>query len=231
MSWNSVTASDGSIMDLWVERPAAPTAAAVLVIQEVAGVNSHIRNVARRVAELGYVAVAPDLYHRTATHFEGTYDDLAPSVAHAKQMIPANLAADLHAAYQWLVSDEQADDGRVAAWGFCMGGRVALRANMLLPLRGAVSFYGGASPEILADVARSHGPVLLAWGGRDPHIAYETRRSLVEALAAAKKPYTDVEFSEAEHGFFCDERASYHVSSARQAWALTQVFFEERLAR
>ena len=231
MSWISVTSGDGTVMDLWVERPAAATASVVLVIQEVTGVNSHIRNVARRVAELGYVAVAPDLYHRTVTHFEGSYDDLAPAVAHAKAMVPANLVADLHAVYQWVVNDAQADDGRVVAWGFCMGGRVALRANMLLPLRGAVSFYGGASPELLADVGRSHGPILLAWGGRDAHITYETRRSLVEALAKARKSYVDVEFSEAEHGFFCDERASYHVPSARQAWALTQTFFEDRLSR
>jgi carboxymethylenebutenolidase len=144
-------------------------------------------------------------------------------------MTPQGLVTDLIALRAWLVSDAQADEQRTAAWGFCMGGRVALRANIVLPLRAAASFYGGASDELLADTPKHSGPLLLAWGGRDAHASPAMRRALVEALTASKKAYVDVEFSEAEHGFFCDERASYHEPSARVAWAMMQGFLEERL--
>jgi carboxymethylenebutenolidase len=229
MSWTSIPVGDGDAMDLWVERPAGKRAPVVLVLQEICGVNAHLRDVARRVAGIGYLAVAPDLFHRTAKRFEGAYEDLVVSVAHAKQMTPEGLVDDLRAIHAWLVRDAQADERYVAAWGFCMGGRVALRANIVLPLRAVASFYGGVSDVLLAESPKHHGPLLLAWAGRDPHASAAMRRSLVESLAAANKAYVDVEFSDAEHGFFCDERASYHAASARIAWAMIQTFFEDRL--
>jgi carboxymethylenebutenolidase len=229
MSWAPASRSVEDAMDLWIERPTRERAPAVIVLQEVCGVNSHIREVARRVAGLGFVAVAPDLFHRSAKHFEGCYDDMGPSIGHAQQMTPPRLVADLRAALAWLAADAQVDERRVAAWGFCMGGRVALRANIVLPLRGAVSFYGGTSDAIQADLTSSHGPLLLAWGGRDSHISSAHRRSLVGALSEAKKAYVDLEFGDAGHGFFCDERSSYHPASARQAWAITRAFLGDCL--
>jgi carboxymethylenebutenolidase len=229
MSWTSIPVGDKDSMDLWVQRPPAPQAPVVLVLQEICGVNSHLRDVARRVADIGYLAVAPDLFHRTAKRFEGAHDDLAPSVVHARQMTPDGLVDDLRAVHAWIVGDVQADEQRIAAWGFCMGGRVALRANIVLPLRGAASFYGGVSDVLLAESAKHHGPLLLAWGGRDSHASVAMRRSLVEALAAANKAYVDVEFSDAEHGFFCDERESYHAASANIAWAMIKTFLRDRL--
>jgi len=230
MSWTPASPGARESMDLWVVRPTkVGTAPAVIVLQELWGVNSHIRDVARRVSDIGFVAVAPDLFHRSAKRFEGSYDDMTPSLEHARRMTPGELTMDLRAVEAWLAADPQVDERRVAAWGFCMGGRVALRANILLPLRGAVSFYGGTSDAIQADIAGSHGALLLAWGGRDPHLPGTMRRALVGALSEAKKTYVDLEFGDADHGFFCEERSSYHPASARQAWAITRAFLDDCL--
>lgn len=224
MTWISIPVEDGSTMSAWLERPAQP-APAVLVLPELTGVNAHLRDVTRRVADLGYVALAPDLFHRTAERFEGAYDDLAPGLAHARALAPSSVAADLRAAHAWLGADTP-----VAAWGFCMGGRIAHRANMVLPLRAAIAFYG-SWPTEADDVAALRAPTLLAWGGSDPHLPPAARRAFVDALAAAGKRYVDVVFGEAGHGFCCDAHpASYHAPSARAAWALAAVFLAEHLA-
>jgi len=229
MTWTSVSVADASTLDAWIEHPTAARAPAVIVLQELAGVNAFIREVARRVAALGYVAIAPDLFHRSARRFEGDYGDPAAGLAHARALTPAGVAADLEATHAWLAADPRSDATRVAAWGFCMGGRVAHRANLVLPLAAAVSFYG-SWPTEPDDVARLRAPMLLAWGGRDPHLAPAARRAFVDALAAADKPYVDVVFGEADHGFCCEHHpAAYHAASARIAWALAATFLAEHL--
>jgi len=92
-------------------------------------------------------------------------------------------------------------------------------------MRKAVSFYGGRIAETLLDrSAALHGPALLIWGGRDQHITAEHRRAVTDALDAAKKGYVNVVFSNADHAFFCNERAAYEPGAARQSWALTLEF-------
>jgi carboxymethylenebutenolidase len=95
----------------------------------------------------------------------------------------------------------------------------------VVPLHAAVSFYGGGIALGLLDRAPNlQAPSLLIWGGLDKHITPEHRKAVTEALSARQKIYVNVEFSRADHGFFCDERASYEPRSARQAWALTLEF-------
>ena len=106
-----------------------------------------------------------------------------------------------------------------------MGGRAVFTANAALALAAAVSFYGGGIDEDgRRGAASQHGPILMFWGGRDQHIPPEQRRAVADALSAAGKPHEQVVFSEADHGFFCDQRPSYHPGAARQAWALTLEF-------
>ena len=98
-------------------------------------------------------------------------------------------------------------------------------ANSGLPLQAAVSFYGGGIvPALLPRAAQMHGPTPFFWGGLDKHIPLEHVRSVVDAMKEAKKTYVNVEFSDADHAFFCDARASYKESAARQAWDLTLKF-------
>ena len=106
-----------------------------------------------------------------------------------------------------------------------MGGRVSFIANSVVALRAAVSFYGGGiAPGLLDRASKLQAPSLLIWGGLDTHITPEHRKAVTDALTAQQKIYVNVEFSRADHGFFCDERAAYEPHSARQAWALTLEF-------
>ena len=101
-------------------------------------------------------------------------------------------------------------------------------ANSILPVTKAVSFYGGGiAPDLLDRAPNLHAPMLFFWGGLDKHITAEKRRAVADALTAAGKPFVHVEFSNADHGFFCDERAAYQPQAAREAWALMQEFLRD----
>ncbi|MGC1370914.1 MAG: dienelactone hydrolase family protein [Candidatus Sulfotelmatobacter sp.] len=219
--------SDGTRMSAYVARPqGTATHPGMLLFQEAFGVNHHIRSVADRFAAEGYVVIAPELFHRTApSEFEGSYTDFSAVMPHMQAVTPENIEKDVRSAYEWLHSNAQVQSDNIACIGFCMGGRVSFIANSVLPLRAAVSFYGGGiAPALLDRASKLHAPMLLVWGGQDKHIPPEQREAVTEALTAAQKIYVNTEFSRADHGFFCDERASYEPHSARQAWALTLEF-------
>jgi carboxymethylenebutenolidase len=198
----------------------------LLVFQEAFGVNAHIRDVAERCAEQGYVALAPELYHRTAPPgFEASYADFASITPHYLAVTPAAAEADLRASYDSLHSNSQVKPDEISCLGFCLGGRVSFIADSVLPLRAAVSFYGGGiAPDLLDRTAKLAGPMLFIWGGLDKRITPEHRRAVADSLSTHHKPFVASEFSPADHGFFCDQRPSYDARSARQAWALTLEF-------
>lgn len=214
-----------------VARPEGARARPGLILcQEAYGVNAHMRDVAARFAAQGYVAIAPELFHRTAPGFEGRYDDFASVTPHVRALTVAGIEADVRAAYDWLRRDGGVDGGRVVAVGYCMGGRVAFIANSLLPLAAAVSYYGGGIPALLDRVGTLSGRQLFFWGGKDKHIPPEQHRAVADALRAAGKSFVDVEFADADHGFFCDQRAQYEPRAARESWALTLAFLTEALS-
>ncbi|MHB8146249.1 MAG: dienelactone hydrolase family protein [Vulcanimicrobiaceae bacterium] len=218
---------DDSPMDMYVARPDDATTAfpAMLVFQEAFGVNAHIRDVTDRFAHLGFTAIAPELFHRTGRGVEGSYTDFAALAPHFGALTRAGLEADIDAAYAWLKADAAIDASRVAAIGFCMGGRVAYLANARVPLKGAISFYGGGiAPDLLSLANDQHAPLLMFWGGLDGRILPEHYHAVAAALTDARKIHEQVIFSQADHGFFCDARASYNAAAASQAWALTQAF-------
>lgn len=231
----TLSVSDGTAMPAYVARPAASSGTSgprpgLLVFQEAFGVNAHIRDVTERFARAGYTAIAPALFHRTDPDFEGSYTDFAPVMPHMGALTDDGQTADIQAAYQWLTT--QGGASAVAATGYCMGGRASFLANLLLPLKASVSYYGGGIapggppmfPGLTDRAADLHAPILLFWGGKDEHIGMNAVRTTEDALAAAGKPYEQVVFSMADHGFFCDVRASYNPEAARQAWALTLEF-------
>lgn len=214
-------------MGAYVARPSSTGPhPGLIVFQEAYRVNSHIRNVTERFAAQGYVAVAPELFHRTApAGFEGDYKNFPSVMPHYQAVTNEAAEADARAAYDWLRLSPNVQVARISAVGFCMGGKIAFLANSMVPLHCAVSFYGGGIAQSLLDRApRLHGPALLIWGGLDKHITADNRTSVVEALAGHHKPYVNLEFSNADHGFFCDERGAYEPNAARQAWALTLEF-------
>jgi carboxymethylenebutenolidase len=219
--------SDGTRMNAYVARPEkAGTYPGVLLFQEAFGVNHHIRAVSERLAAEGYAVIAPELFHRTAPPgFEAGYTDFPAVMPHMQAVTAEKAEQDVRASYDWLRSNPEVKKNEISCVGFCMGGRVSFIANSTIPLRAAVSFYGGGIAPALLDRTRNvQAPMLLIWGGQDKHIPPEQRRAVTDALSAAQKIYVNAEFSRADHGFFCDERAAYEPHSARQAWALTLEF-------
>ena len=111
--------------------------------------------------------------------------------------------ADIRATYDWMRSSSHVNAHNISCVGFCMGGRVSFLANSVVPMRAAVSFYGGGIAQGLLDrAAKMHGPTLLIWGGLDKHILPEHRKAVTDALSAAHKSYVNVEFSNADTHFF-----------------------------
>lgn len=217
---------DGTAMTAHVARPrvAARTTRGIIVFQEAFGVNDHIRDIAGRFADLGFTAVAPELYHRTNPGPLG-YGNMDAVRPHSSAVTPETVAADVRAAYNWLAKDAGIGDNIVAI-GYCMGGRVTYLANATVPLRAAAAYYGGSiAPALLSYAEKQHGPITMFWGGLDKNIPPDQHRAVADALTAAGKKHTQVVFSDAEHGFFCNERPSYNRDASRQAWALTQEFF------
>lgn len=228
--WVEVRADDGTDLGLWVARPeGAEARPGILVFHEVYGVDPHVRDVARRLAGEGYVAAAPDLFHRTAPRFEGSYEDPEAARAQARRGTAEGIAADGSAAYRWLTTQGGVPQDRVGALGFGMGGAIAWRANAGLPLRAAISFYGARIADLLDLAPHLHAPMLLFWGGLDPHVAAGERARIAAALKEYDRAYVECEFSFADHGFFCDARGEHDPAAAAQAWALTRAFLAEAL--
>ena len=215
--------ADGTTMNACVAAPAdGGKLPGLLVFQEAFGVNPHIRDVTQRFAKAGYVAIAPELFHRTGPGFEGDYNNFQACMPHMQALTPDGLTQDAQAAFDWLQKNPRVLPNRTASVGFCMGGRVSFLANSVLPLQAAISFYGGGiAPALLPRAPQIHAPMLFFWGGLDSHIPQEQIRAVIDAMRQAKKTFVNVEFSDADHGFFCDARASYKETAAKQAWDLS----------
>ncbi len=220
--------SDGTTMAAYVARPAkGGQHPAIMVFQEAFGVNPYIRSVADRLAGEGFTAIAPELFHRSGPGFEGSYTDFPATQQHISKLSNEGLEADIRAVYDWLRNDPGTDPANIFSIGFCMGGRVSFFADTIVPLSASVSFYGGGIAQGLLDRApKLNGPVLLFWGGLDKHILPEHTRAVEDALRAAGKDYGSVIFSYADHGFFCDQRASYNEKASKQAWPMTLEFLK-----
>ena len=229
----TLSASDGTSMRAYVARPSGTARAGLLVFQEAFGVNAHIRDVTERFAREGYLAIAPELFHRTAPGLEAGYTDFGAVMPHLQALTDAGLSADIQAAHKWM---QGAGKGLpIGAIGYCMGGRAAFLAALTVPLGCAISYYGGGIapsqffPGLLDRLKDLHTPVLFFWGGKDQHIGPEQVQAVNSALRAAGKTYTNVEISDADHGFFCDARASYNATAAAQAWPLTLAYLNTHL--
>jgi carboxymethylenebutenolidase len=231
-----VATTDEVTMEAFVARPGDEDIhPALIVLQEAFGVNSHVRDVTQRFAREGYVTIAPELYHRTAQCFTASYTDFASVMPHMKALTEEGLTADLRATFGWLTSNDFVRADAIASVGFCLGGRVSFLATATLPLKAAVSFYGGGiapsatSPGLLHHCPNLRAPILMFWGGKDQHIPPDQRRAVADALLAADKRFVYVAFSDADHGFFNDERPSYNASATKLAWVMMEEFFRENI--
>ncbi|MGX9390789.1 dienelactone hydrolase family protein [Nitrobacteraceae bacterium UC4446_H13] len=217
-----LTASDNFQLGGYRADPTGPVKGALVVIQEIFGVNHHIRNVCDRYAREGYVAVAPSIFDRTEPNFQSGYSPDEVAVAR-KFVANPNWEAMLRDVQAAIESVK--DVGPVGIVGFCLGGSVAYAAaTKLSGLRAAVGYYGGAIVRIADDKPKV--PTLLHFGEKDTGIP----QSDVEAIRA-KRPDVEIHvYPGAQHGFSCDERASYDKASADLAGQRTLAFFAKHLS-
>ncbi len=225
-----IKVDDGTTMLAWRARPAGQGAKrGILVFPEIFGVNEHIRDVTNRYAAAGFDAISPELFHRTVPpKWECSYTDFATAMPHMQAVKEPSLESDVKATYNWLKSNSPAGDN-IACVGFCMGGRTSFLANSAVPLKAAVSYYGGNMPSLLHRTSKLSAPMLLFWGELDSHIPAEHRDQVTAAMREAKKDYVNMVFSNADHGFFCDARASYERNAARLSWDTVQSFLNSRM--
>ncbi len=230
-SWIELAVADGTRLRAWLARPEGRAKAPGLIVyQEVFGLNDHIQEVCEKFAAEGFVALAPEVYHRTAPGRAFAYDDYASAKEHKLALTLAGLEADAKACATWFDRDAQTEGMALGAIGYCMGGRLAFLANACLPLACAASYYGGDLHTHLDLIPKLHGPQLFCWGGLDEALTWQQRPLVLEAMKAAKKPFVDLVISNAHHGFNCDLRpAVYSGAAARQARGLTLAFLHEHL--
>jgi carboxymethylenebutenolidase len=198
----------------------------VLVVQEIFGVHEHIRDVCRRFAKAGYLAVAPELYARQGD--VSAMSDVQEIVTKVVARVPdAQVLADLDAAAAWAAASGQADAARLGITGFCWGGRIVwLYAAHSPALKAGVAWYGrleGAPDELhpkhpMDVAARLRAPVLGLYGAADTGIPVESVEKMRAALKAAGSPSQIVLYPDAPHGFFADYRPTYRAEPAKDGW-------------
>ncbi len=216
----SLTTADGHTLAAYRAGPAGKPKGAMVVGQEIFGVNSHIRNVCDRLAAEGYVAIAPALFDRFVRDFESGYSPT--EVEHARSYIAKidwpKMLLDIQAGI-----DDVKSAGPVGVIGFCMGGSIAfLAATRLQGLSAAVGFYGGAIVKFADE--KPNCPVQLHFGETDASIPM----SDVEIVKAKRKD-CEIYTYPAGHGFYCDERASYSPDNAKLAWERTLQFLAKNI--
>jgi carboxymethylenebutenolidase len=210
----------------------------VIVIQEIFGVNSHIRDVTERIAREGYVAIAPAIFQRTAPGFEVGYSSDETVVGRKyKDLTTADeLLSDLQATINYLKAKPSVKQSGLGAIGFCFGGHVTYLAATLAEIQAAASFYGagittltpgGGNPTITR-TAEIKGTLYLFFGNQDPLIPNQQTEQIEAALQAHTISHQVFRY-EAGHGFFCDQRPDYNPQAASQAWKQVQQLFRDHL--
>jgi carboxymethylenebutenolidase len=212
---------DGVEFPAYVARPAGAPRGGIVVLQEIFGVNSHIRSVADGYAAQGYLAVAPSTFHRVKPGVELGYspDDMSAGMA-LKQSVESLAAPGVLQDIQTAV-EHAAQAGKVGIVGFCWGGLRTWRSACALPgLAAAVPYYGGGmtTPDEAARAPKV--PVMAHFGDQDHWIPLDS----VEAFKKAH-PEVEVHVYHANHGFNCDQRGSYDADAAKLARERTLAFF------
>lgn len=206
-------AADGHEFDAWLARPAGAPRGGLVVLQEIFGVNRHIRRIADSFATDGYLAIAPALFDRVRPGVELGYDQLEAGRETMQVLERANTVRDISTAVAAV-----REAGKVGAIGYCWGGALADLAACECGIAAAVSYYGRHTATWLELQPRC--PVMYHFGKLDPLIPPET----VAAIRAGRPRGVFHIYDEAGHGFNCDERHEYHAESASLALKRTLEF-------
>ena len=219
----NLKASDGHELGAYVASTLESPAAGLVVIQEAFGVNRHIRSVADGYAQDGFLAIAPALFDRLERDVELGYApaDMSRGIALARQVNFADAVKDVAAALDYLSQQHMKKCGVI---GYCLGGSMAWLAAARLDPDAAVAYYGGRIAQFAQENPRC--PVMLHFGTQDKHIPRED----INRVQAAH-PDVQIFWYEADHGFNCNDRASYNATAAKQARERSLEFLKKHLAR
>jgi carboxymethylenebutenolidase len=226
-----VKTPDG-VMPAYLAEPTAPGRhPAVIVVMEAFGLNHNIEEISRRIAGEGYVALAPDVYYRWPDN-KARYDELPKAIGLMQKLDDKKIVADVGAALDFLAARPNVNAAKTGITGFCMGGRISFLVAEELPDRIAASapFYGGGIAGLLGKADRIKAPLQLFFGDRDAFIPQDQVKAIDAKLRELKKSYKLENYAGADHGFFCNERASYNEKAASDAWTKLRAFFKQHLA-
>ncbi len=231
--WIEIDSFDGRRFAAWLAlppvTPVARSAPGMVVLQEIWGVNAHIRAVAEQYASDGYVVVAPDLFWRQQPRVDLGYDE-----AGTKQAFVHRKALDLELADRDIASTVaylkklEAVSGDVGAVGYCMGGMLAYRAAAHADIQCAIAYYGGGIQNQLALASSIAIPIAFHFGEKDPHITKQDVDAVKNAMGDRDEVRIDT-YRDADHGFNCWGRPSYHQAAAALAHGRSLAFLATHL--
>jgi carboxymethylenebutenolidase len=240
-----IPVNDDQHMKAFVSRPDdAASHPCVIIGMELFGLTDHIQDITQRVAKLGYVAIAPDFYHRTynGDTLQYTPEGRAIGLENLDLLSRQGVMDDIKAAVLF-AKEKFSANGHTGMLGFSMGGHVAYYAATQMHFDATACFYGGwitssgtalSRPEALVNLTTGikvhDGRVMFFSGGKDPHIPPADLIAIKTALTQADVPHEMLVYPNATHGFFCDARPETFDKSARDsAWEKLRVFFEKAL--
>ncbi len=211
-----LTTTDKHSLGAYRADPTGKPKGGLVVVQEIFGVNHHVRAVCDRLAALGYVAVAPAVFDRFVRDFECGYtpDEIAHARSYLGNLNFEHMMHDIAAA-----KDDMKGVGPLGVIGFCMGGTAAFLAACRIPgLSAAVAYYGGMIGKFADEKPKC--PLQMHFGEKDEGIPMST----VDEIKKKQPQAETYVYPGAAHGFYCDERASYNKAAADLAWSRTQEF-------
>lgn len=224
-----IPAADGGAFKGYLAVPSSKKGPGIVLIQEIFGVNNHMRSVADGYAADGYTVLAPDIFWRVQPMFEAGYDpdSVAKGRAIRGQADVAKMVVDLAATVSTLRARSDCS-GKVASIGYCMGGWLSFLTAANAGVDAAVCYYGGGIDGSLAQAPRATCPMLMHFGDKDEHIPL----SSVEKTRGALKGRADVAihvYEGAGHGFNCNERGSYNAAASKVARERTLAFLKKTI--
>ena len=235
--------SGGGPMDIFTYAPAGGgKKPGVIVIQEIFGVNDHMKDVASRYADEGFVAAAPDLFHREGKGTIVPFTEMATGAGIRGKLSNDDILDDVNATIAYLKSNPDVDGDNIGIVGFCFGGMVSYLAAASAPgITAAAIYYGGGilprpdapagAPRLLDNTVDSiNVPMIGFWGNDDGGIPPASVAEIESTLKAKGKDYESHSYDGAGHGFFCDARGSYNEAASKDAFPRTIAFFKKNLS-
>lgn len=231
----------GSPMSIYTARPdGGGKNPAVIVIQEIFGVNNDVRGIADRFASEGYFAAAPEMFHRSGKGVDVPFSEMERAFGERGKLTNDDITADVQATIAYLRSNPDVDADNIGIVGFCFGGMVSYLGSTMDGVKAAAVYYGGGilpRPDAAPDAFRLldatadavQAPIIGFWGDQDGGIPVSNVDEIGKVLTEKGKSIENHIYEGAGHGFFCTERGSYNEAASNDAWPKTLAFFGAHL--